>query len=279
MAADCASPRHGERKRHRESRPRPLHARAQPRWLESPLGLRVDADGVDEHFGLADLPLQRLNVGAAARIVAVRDDHERLLAIVPGLARAGAPPPPHRRAPCRRRGWMSSELVADPALVARPSLDELRMVAERIEKHFVVPDRRAARGSCSAPRARRPSSRPSMLPLVSSRMPRLTGTRSLLKCVTGLQLVVLVDAEVVLLQTGHEPAVGVGHRGRHVDQLDAGLESGTTAGLRIVYPAAAAVAVAAAGAVEWSGSGARTGARRRSVRRLQLSEQEICCVP
>ena len=47
---------------------------------------------------------------------------------------------------------------------------------------------------------------PAMLPLVSSAMPRLTGTRSALKCVTSTGLIVFVDEEVVLLQPGHEPA-------------------------------------------------------------------------
>ena len=46
-----------------------------------------------------------------------------------------------------------------------------------------------------------------MLPLVSSTMPRLTGTRSLLKCVIGCGCTVLVDPEVLLSQAGHESAV------------------------------------------------------------------------
>ena len=41
-----------------------------------------------------------------------------------------------------------------------------------------------------------------MLPLVSSAMPRLTGTRSALKCVTVDRLVVFVDEEVFLAQPG-----------------------------------------------------------------------------
>ena len=52
-----------------------------------------------------------------------------------------------------------------------------------------------------------------MLPLVSSTMPRLTGTRSLLKCVIGCSLVVLEDAEVFLAQArtriGRVPSVTV----------------------------------------------------------------------
>ncbi len=63
-----------------------------------------------------------------------------------------------------------------------------------------------------------------MLPLVSRTMPRLTGTRSALKCVTVCELIVFVDEEVLLPETGHESAARVGHRRRDVDQLDAALE-------------------------------------------------------
>ena len=64
-----------------------------------------------------------------------------------------------------------------------------------------------------------------MLPLVSTTMPRLTGTRSAAEMRDGHRLVVLVDDEVLLAQAGDEPAAGVGHRRRDVDQLDAALEA------------------------------------------------------
>ena len=64
-----------------------------------------------------------------------------------------------------------------------------------------------------------------MLPLVSTTSPRLTGTRSLLKWVIGLLLTVLEEPEVFFAQAGHETAVDVGHRGRDVDELDAGFEA------------------------------------------------------
>ena len=69
-----------------------------------------------------------------------------------------------------------------------------------------------------------------MLPLVSSTMPRLTGTRSALKCVTVYRLVVFVDDEVFLAEPGDEAAAGVGDRRRDVDQLDAALEAESSAG-------------------------------------------------
>ena len=63
-----------------------------------------------------------------------------------------------------------------------------------------------------------------MLPLVSTTMPRLTGVRSALKCVTSTRLVVLVDQEVFLAQTAVEASRSVGDGRRDVDQLDAALE-------------------------------------------------------
>ena len=64
-----------------------------------------------------------------------------------------------------------------------------------------------------------------MLPLVSSAIPRLTGTRSALKCVTVCQLAVFVHDEVLLVQAGDEPAARIGHARGDVDQLDATLEA------------------------------------------------------
>ena len=88
---------------------------------------------------------------------------------------------------------------------------------------------------------------PAMLPLVSSTMPRLTGTRSALKYVIVLRLVVFVDDEVLLPQTGNESSVRVGHRRRHVDQFDAALEAEAFARVvAAVRRRAAAAAVRAA---------------------------------
>ena len=63
-----------------------------------------------------------------------------------------------------------------------------------------------------------------MLLLVSSAMPRLTGTRSALKCVIGCSLAVLEDAEILLAQPADESAAGVGHRRGDVDQLHGAAE-------------------------------------------------------
>jgi hypothetical protein len=60
-----------------------------------------------------------------------------------------------------------------------------------------------------------------MLSLVSSTIPRLTVGAEVRNF---LPLTVLVDAEIVLCQPLNEPARSVGDAGRHVDQLDAGLE-------------------------------------------------------
>ena len=49
------------------------------------VGLAVDADRVDQHFGLADQLLQRATSVRLLGVVAVGDDHERLLAVAPGL--------------------------------------------------------------------------------------------------------------------------------------------------------------------------------------------------
>ena len=64
-----------------------------------------------------------------------------------------------------------------------------------------------------------------MLPLVSTTSPRLTGTRSLLKCVICCSWPSSKSAEVLLAQAGDEPAVRVGDGGGDVDELDAGAEA------------------------------------------------------
>ena len=181
---------------------------------------RVDADRVDQHFGLANQLLHREHVGAAARVVAVRDDDDRLLAVVALLREAAPRRRPRRRARCcRAAGCRFSESLirrlsrvhpstSSGALSKRyrntSSFGSINCEEEAIE--------RLPRGDILSP---------SMLPLVSSTMPRLTGTRSALKCVTVLRLLVVVDAEVVLGQAGDEAAGLVGHRRGDVDQLDA----------------------------------------------------------
>ena len=64
-----------------------------------------------------------------------------------------------------------------------------------------------------------------MLPLVSSTMPRLTGTRSELKCVTSTGLVIVMDDEVGLLEARDEASRVVGHGDRHIDELNAASEA------------------------------------------------------
>ena len=64
-----------------------------------------------------------------------------------------------------------------------------------------------------------------MLPLVSSTIPRLTGTRSLLKCVIGCGSSSWKTRKSSLPQPRHEAAGLIGDRGGDVDQLDAAAET------------------------------------------------------
>ena len=66
---------------------------------------------------------------------------------------------------------------------------------------------------------------PDMLPLTSSTMPRLTGTRSLLKCEICCFCAVLAHHEVLLAEVPGEASRAVGHGGGDVDQLGGASEA------------------------------------------------------
>src|SRR5947209_2113582 len=68
------------RKRHRNR-----NRRARRRTIRVRFLLAVDANRVDEHFALTNLLLQRADVGSARGVVAIRDDQQRLLAMLPAL--------------------------------------------------------------------------------------------------------------------------------------------------------------------------------------------------
>ena len=134
-------PASGNRKRQRNRDSRPLRRRIR----------RADGDRrhgdvvpcVSMPIAYTSTSVERIiglisrTVGAAVRVVAVRDDDDRLLPMPPGLRerdRRG-----HRvverRAP---RGRMRASPVAMRSPIGRPSFDELRLIVEPIEKHFVV---------------------------------------------------------------------------------------------------------------------------------------------
>ena len=144
---------------------------------------RVDPDGVDEHLGLADdLPLDLGDARVAACVVAVRDHHR-----APSCGAGRPAPAASTRPPCRRVPSRRSADVARAAAAVRsrgPSLDEHRLVAESIEEDFILRAEQVEEESAERSCAARILS-PAIDPDVSSAMPRLTGTRSLLKYETG----------------------------------------------------------------------------------------------
>ena len=70
-----------------------------------------------------------------------------------------------------------------------------------------------------------------MLPLMSSRMPRLTGTRSVLNCVTARRSPASEISNLISRQVGHEAAGSIGDRDRHDD--DVGVGAKDREGLRV----------------------------------------------
>ena len=81
------------------------------------------------------------------------------------------------------RGHDAIENAAQEHSVRRPVLHEHRVVAEAIEKYLVLWLEQVQQETVERLDARSHFS-PAMLVLVSSTRPRLTGTRSALKCVT-----------------------------------------------------------------------------------------------
>ena len=119
---------------------------------------------------------------------------------------------------------MRDELVAEAPLVARPPLDEHRVIVEPVEKHFVVrivqlieeAVERFARGdhlfAFHAPARVEDDAEADRYAFVVEVRDRL-------------KLIVLIDAKVFLVQTGDEPTVLIGDRRGDVNELDAGLET------------------------------------------------------
>ena len=88
----------------------------------------------------------------------------------------------HRRAAVRRERVRAR--ATSCCAIAGPALQQRRIVAEAIEEDLVLVVEQVVQEAVERARASSIFS-PAMLPLVSSAMPRLTGTRSALKCVTS----------------------------------------------------------------------------------------------
>src|SRR4051812_4335435 len=182
----------------------------------------IDADRVDQHFGLANQLLHREHVGAAAGVVAVGDDHDRLLAVVPLLRHLHRVRDRvvERRAAARLQ---AIDRVADDPFVARPALHQLWRVVEAEEKDFVVHVeqlrqealQRFARGT-------------DLLAIHAAAgvddNAETDGHAFGAEMRHRLHLLVVVDAEVLARQAGDEAAALVGDGCVHVDQHDAGAE-------------------------------------------------------
>src|SRR3954471_2231375 len=222
----AASARHRERKRDREPRsPWPLEVvPAETTWEEPPeVVLAVDADRIHEHFRFADDSLQRLNVRAAAGVVAVGNDHERSLAVVTRLREGHGVRDSvvQGRAAARLN---ARELVAQLTLVVRPTLDEHRVVVEPVQKDLIVRivelieeavERFAGGDHLFAFHA----------PARVEDDPETDRYALVVEVRDRLKLLVLIHAKIVLAKTRDEPAVLVGDRRGHVNQFDTGLET------------------------------------------------------
>src|SRR4029077_15278989 len=101
------------------------------------LALAVDADGVHEHFALADRLLELADRRAARRIFAIRDHTERLLEVPALLSERDrfSDGVVHRRAAAGRD---RAQRAAQPRPLRRPALQEHWEVAEAIEEDFIL---------------------------------------------------------------------------------------------------------------------------------------------
>ena len=213
------------RNRKRERRRPALVRHGEPRApIGRRLGHRIDADRVDQHFALANQPLQLFDPRVAARVVAVGDDEQRLLPVAPGGGE-------------RNR---FRDRVVQRRRAARLDAPQLR------GDLFLVPSSRdaPARAGCRTGRGtlRR------LLPSSSNRnrwSACLRGDQLVaFHAAAGVeddaeadrdalrgevrdrpQLAVLVDPEIVLTEAGDEPASPVTHGRGDVDQLDPGAEA------------------------------------------------------
>src|SRR4051812_4531346 len=217
-----------KRQRNRPRHPAPLsegrHV-ATPRERVPPRrsrGRAVDADRVDQHFALANQLLDREDVGAAARVVAVRDDQDGLLLVVPllrhrdrvgdGIIERGAP-----------GGANAIERLAEAPLVAGPPFDQPRGVVEAVEEHFVFGIEQLDEKTIE-----RLARREHLVAVHAAA--RIEDDAEADRDAFGaevrhrLRLFVVEHAEVVLREPRHEAPGLVAHGRIHVDQLDAGAE-------------------------------------------------------
>src|SRR6185369_14361555 len=114
------------------------HRRARRRRvLRRGRALAVDANRVDEHLALPNQLLDGHDSGAAGRIVPVRNQQERLLAILSPLRQRNrlGDGVVHRRAAVRRD---STDRARQQLPIGRPSLQKRWIVAETIEKDLVL---------------------------------------------------------------------------------------------------------------------------------------------
>ena len=197
--------------------------RRRRRAAAEPGGSRaVDADGVDQHLGLADQPLQVADADLAVGVVAVRNDHHRLLPVPAPFGqrhRVG-----HR---VEQRGSSAgadaAEGAAHPVGVAGPVVDEPRLVVEPVEEELVVrPEQIEVEAVEGAAGGGHP---PALHAAARVERDAEADRRPLAAEVgEGLQFAVLVDEEVVPVEARHETPAPVGHRRADVDQIDAGAE-------------------------------------------------------
>ncbi len=112
----------------------------------------------------------------------------------------------------------------DPLAIRRPGFDELGLIVESIEEHFVVSIEQLEEETIE----RLPRRHPLLALHAAARVDDETqADRHALAVEVRdlLFLAVLEEAEVFLAQARDEPAVGVGDCCRDVDELDAGLEA------------------------------------------------------
>ena len=163
-------------RRHR--RPR---VRRRP-WRDRPVPLAVDTNGIDQHFCLPDA-CRTSECRLAVGVVAVRDEDDGLLPVPSGLGHRNGfdHAVVHRRATRRAH---APEAGTHRAPIRGPLLNELDVARKAVQEDLVVWTQEPVEKPLDRGKRMLDLS-PCMLPLVSRTMPRLTGTRSALKCVTS----------------------------------------------------------------------------------------------
>ena len=197
-----------------------VHRRGRP--VERRHAVAVDADRIDEHFGFTHDALHVRDARAAAGVVAVGNDHDGLLAVLPALRhrhRFGGRVI-HRRAAVRVN---ASERHGETIAIVGPVGDEIRAGAEAIQEELVELVVHQAEEAIDRVHRRRPL-------LAGHAAAGVDDDAEADRRAIGAEvrhlnrLVVLVDEEVFLAQPAVEAARAIGDGGRHVDQLDAALE-------------------------------------------------------